>query len=82
MMITHHEVQEDDHMVTTKNQTPVFSGAPKVNDTNDFGVKGDLDMHYKVNDHTTTSGYSSMKLNEAFSTTDYHGPRSHPSKHH
>ncbi|XP_057524145.1 uncharacterized protein LOC130803929 [Amaranthus tricolor] len=26
----------------------------------------------KVNDHTT-SGYSSMKLNEAYSTTDYHG---------
>ena len=35
----------------------------------------------KVNDHTT-SGYSSMKLNEAYSTTDYHGPHSHPSNHH
>ncbi|KMT18711.1 hypothetical protein BVRB_2g028350 [Beta vulgaris subsp. vulgaris] len=82
MMVTHKVIEaKDDHRVT-KNPTSVFSGAPKVNDSSGFEVKGDVDMHCKDNDHTT-SGYSSVKLNnEAFSTTDYHGPRSHPSKHH
>ena len=57
----------------------MLSGATKVNETSDFEVKR---VHYTVNDDQTGSDHNSTKLNEAFSATDYHGPRSHPAKHH
>ncbi|XP_021736807.1 uncharacterized protein LOC110703325 [Chenopodium quinoa] len=70
MMITHHEVQEDDHMATTKkNPTPVLSGndqernALKINSSVRFHDKS----HNKLEKKATLSN-----TNKAKTTQDYY----------